>query len=429
MVAGLLERSLPLVWVSGEISNMTRAASGHWYFTLKDRSAQIRAVMFRGRAQYTGFVPREGDQVEVRALAGLYEPRGDFQLNVDTMRRAGAGDLYQRFLKLKAQLDGEGLFDPSRKRPLPRHPARIGVITSLQAAALQDVLTTLARRVPHIPVVIYPSPVQGSEAPAALIAALMRAGERHECDLLLLVRGGGSIEDLWAFNDERLARAIAASPIPVLTGVGHETDFTIADFVADVRAPTPTAAAEQAAIDRQTLVAEWVERVWALDRNMQRLLDRADQRLDWAVRLLRPPSAQWRERAHQLEQFAARLRSAKRARLERTRLGLIRAESRLRPPRIDASARLLEGLTRRLATALSRRLAAQDARTLRLTGALELVSPLAVLERGYAIVRDQAGQLRRDATGLKPGDGLRIQLAQDAIDARVERIAPEPRDP
>ena len=236
-VAALLERGLPPLGVVGEISNFTRAASGHWYFTLKDAGAQVRAVMFRGRAQGVGFVPREGDRVEVRALAGLYAARGDFQLTVEAMRRAGAGDLYQRFLQTKERLQREGLFEAERKRALPALPRAVGVVTSPQAAALRDVLTTLRRRAPQVPVILYPSAVQGADAPAGLLAALVAAGARGECDVLLLVRGGGSIEDLWAFNDEALARAIAASPVPVVSGVGHETDFTIADFVADARAP------------------------------------------------------------------------------------------------------------------------------------------------------------------------------------------------
>ncbi|HYF60939.1 MAG TPA: exodeoxyribonuclease VII large subunit, partial [Burkholderiaceae bacterium] len=252
-VAGLLERSFPLLWVAGEISNLTRAASGHWYFSLKDAQASVRTVMFRGRNQYVDFAPANGDRVEVRAQVGLYEARGEFQLNVETMRRAGAGDLFQQFLRLKARLQEEGLFDESRKRVPPDSPRVVGVVTSPQAAALRDVLTTLARRAPQVPVILYPASVQGVQAPAELVRALQAAARRAECDVLLLVRGGGAIEDLWAFNDEALARAVAASPIPVICGVGHETDFTIADFVADLRAPTPSAAAELCVPDLREL--------------------------------------------------------------------------------------------------------------------------------------------------------------------------------
>ncbi|MCD0506085.1 exodeoxyribonuclease VII large subunit, partial [Bordetella petrii] len=245
-VGQLLDRNIPALWVRGEISNFTQAASGHWYFTLKDSRAAVRAVMFRSRASAVGFVPRAGDQVEVRARVSLYEPRGDYQLQADGMRRAGLGNLYEAFLRLKAQLADEGLFDPAAKRAPVALPRAIGVITSLHAAALRDVLSALARRAPQVPVIVYPAPVQGGDAAGRLAAQLQLANARQEVDTLLLVRGGGSIEDLWSFNDETLARLVAASAIPVISGVGHETDFTIVDFVADVRAPTPTAAAELA---------------------------------------------------------------------------------------------------------------------------------------------------------------------------------------
>ncbi|MGA0844823.1 MAG: exodeoxyribonuclease VII large subunit, partial [Arenicellales bacterium] len=256
-VGRLLERSFPLTWVAGELSNVTRAASGHWYFTLKDAGAQVRAVMFRGRAQYVDFSPREGDKVEVRATVGLYAARGDFQLNVENMRRAGVGNLYEAFLRLKSKLAAEGLFDQERKRALPVFPRTIGVVTSPQAAALRDILTALRRRVPHIQIVLYPTAVQGDGSAEKIAAAIQAASDRSECDLLLVCRGGGSLEDLWSFNDERVARAIFYCAVPVISGVGHETDVTIADFVADLRAPTPTAAAELAA----TPWADWFKAV------------------------------------------------------------------------------------------------------------------------------------------------------------------------
>ena len=238
-VAQLLERNIPLTWVSGEISNFTRAASGHWYFTLKDQAAQVRAVMFRGRAQYAGFMPREGDKVEVRALVTLYAPRGDYQLSVEAIRRAGLGNLYEAFLQLKAQLTAEGLFDQQRKRTIPGFVRSIGIVTSPQAAALRDILTALQRRAPHIRIVLYPTPVQGEGSPQKIAQAIATASSRAECDVLLVCRGGGSIEDLWSFNEEIVARAIAACSMPVISGVGHETDFTISDFAADMRAATP----------------------------------------------------------------------------------------------------------------------------------------------------------------------------------------------
>ncbi|HEY1607671.1 MAG TPA: exodeoxyribonuclease VII large subunit, partial [Paraburkholderia sp.] len=273
-IGAMLERSFPLAWVSGEVSNFTRAASGHWYFSIKDAQAQIRCVMFRGRAQYAEFVPREGDRIEVRALVTMYEPRGELQLNVEAVRRTGQGRLYEAFLRLKAQLEAEGLFDASRKRELPAHPRAIGIVTSMQAAALRDVLTTLCRRAPHVPVIVYPAPVQGAGSAEKLAAMIGTANARAEVDVLVLCRGGGSIEDLWSFNDEGLARAIAASAIPVVSGVGHETDFTIADFAADLRAPTPTGAAELVSPQRVLLLRDLDQRHASLARGFGRLIER-----------------------------------------------------------------------------------------------------------------------------------------------------------
>lgn len=291
-VSRLLERSFPLTWISGEISNFTRASSGHWYFTLKDDAAQVRAVMFRGRAQYAGFVPREGDKVEVRALVTLYGPRGDYQINVEAIRRAGVGALFEAFLRMKERLGAAGLFDQDRKRALPMFARTIGVVTSPTGAALRDVLTALKRRAPHVRVVLYPTLVQGQQAPEQIAAAINTASARAECEILIVCRGGGSIEDLWAFNDEAVAYAVANCNVPVISGVGHETDFTIADFAADLRAATPTAAAELAATPR----ADWLASLRAdandLRRAMQRALGDAAQTLDGYTRRLLSPSAQ-----------------------------------------------------------------------------------------------------------------------------------------
>ena len=248
-----LESAFPLCWVAGEVSNLTIASSGHAYFSLKDSSAQVRCVMFRNRAQLLGWRLENGQHIEARVLVTLYEARGDFQLNVETARKAGVGNLYEQFVRLKEKLEREGLFAEERKRPLPAFPRRLGVVTSLQAAALRDVLSTLKRRAPHLEIVLYPTLVQGEEAPAQIVAALETASRRSECDVLILCRGGGSLEDLWAFNDETVARAIRACRVPVVAGIGHETDFTIADFAADRRAATPTAAAELAAPERAAL--------------------------------------------------------------------------------------------------------------------------------------------------------------------------------
>ena len=418
-VAGLLDSSIPPLQVRGEISNFTRAASGHWYFTLKDSTAQVRAVMFRHRAQSVGFVPREGDSVQVSALAGFYQARGEFQLNVEAMRRAGAGDLYQRFVELRERLRGEGLFDEGLKRELPSHPRCIGIITSLQAAALRDVLTTLRRRAPQLPVVIYPSAVQGSEAPAGLIAALHAAARRAECDVLLLVRGGGSIEDLWAFNDERLAREIAGSPIPVVCGVGHESDFTIADFVADLRAATPTAAAQAAVADRRdslALLQAIVRRLVTAGRRAQLT---AEQRVDTAARLLRSPAARWQQRAGLLNALAMRLRAAGRQTLSLNRQRTESLGRQLVAPGLPALDTRVDALGKRLARAAAVGTVRRHEFLQALSHKLDLVSPQAVLQRGYAIVQTDAGDVVRSAHEVSAGQSLQVQLARGALDVEV----------
>jgi exodeoxyribonuclease VII large subunit len=419
-VAGLLERSFPLVWVSGELSNLTRAASGHWYFSLKDSTASVRAVMFRSRNQHVEFAPSEGDRVEVRAQVGLYEARGEFQLNVEAMRQAGEGDLYRQFLQLKARLEAEGLFAPARKRPLPPSPRAIGVVTSPRAAALHDVLTTLARRAPQIPVVLYPAAVQGPLAPAEIVAALARAGERAECDVLLLVRGGGAIEDLRSFNDEAVARAVAASPLPVVCGVGHETDFTIADFVADVRAATPTGAATLAAPDRGELLEALVRQRQRLALAWRRCTEQREQRLDTAARLLRPPSLQWAQRDARIEQLSQRLAVAI-ERVQAARAGALAAlAGRLRLPDLAAPSARLAAEHRALSAAFRARHDGARRRFEQAAASLELVSPRAVLERGFAIVRGPDGAILRSAAQVGPGDAVAVTLAEGGFAARVE---------
>lgn len=421
-VAALLDRSFAPVWVSGEISNLTRAASGHWYFTLKDAQASVRAVMFRGRNQLVAFNPANGDRVEARAQAGLYEARGEFQLNVEALRQAGAGDLFQRFLQIKSRLEAEGLFEASRKRVPPAVVRTLGIVTSLQAAALRDVLTTLARRAPQVRVIIYPASVQGAQAPAELIRAMLAAGSRAECEVLLLVRGGGSIEDLWAFNDERLARVIADSPIPVISGVGHETDFTIADFVADLRAPTPTAAAVSAAPDR-------LEQLAMLDRDRRRLMqawrrqnEQREQRLDTATRLLRPPSLQWAQRLTRLDQLAQRLATAGVRSTDLRQARLMKLASALRTPQLAAPRSRLEAVARALASAARVGTETAAQRLLHAGTALELVSPRGVLQRGYAIVTLADGPIVRSAATLSIGDKVSVALGDGAFDATVDRL-------
>ena len=327
-VAGVLARGFPLVRVRGEIGNLTRAASGHWYFTLKDDAAQVRCVMFRGRNALLDFAPREGDEVELRASVGLYEARGEFQLTVESMQRAGQGRLFEEFMRLKRRLAAEGLFDEALKRPLPRLPRTIGIVTSQQAAALRDVLTALRRRAPYARLIVYPVPVQGAGAAEQIAAMLARASARAEADVLLLVRGGGSLEDLWAFNEEPVARAIRACALPVVVGVGHESDISIADFAADLRAATPTAAAELVAPEQAVLRESVVALAQRLRRLVQQRLQQSQQRLDYAARMLSRPSAPIAGLRARVEHLRLRLRASLAATTSRSESAA--AASRLR---------------------------------------------------------------------------------------------------
>ena len=430
-IGTMLERSFPLVWVSGEVSNFTRAASGHWYFSIKDAQAQMRCVMFRGRAQYAEFTPREGDRIEVRALVTMYEPRGELQLNVEAVRRTGQGRLYEAFLRLKAQLEAEGLFAAERKRALPAHPRAIGIVTSLQAAALRDVLTTLSRRAPHIPVIVYPAPVQGAGVSAKLAAMVDAANARREVDVLIVCRGGGSIEDLWAFNEEVLARAIAESAIPVVSGVGHETDFTIADFAADVRAPTPTGAAELVSPQRVLLLRELDHRHATLARGFGRMMERRAQQLDWlARRLVSPAERLARQRTH-LQQLSLRLASAgaRPVRDARARFSLLQMRWQRWRPDLAAHQAKLGMLSQRLDAALLRQHERQSARIDTLAARLEVLSPQRTLERGYAAVLDaQSGRAVRAPSSLKPGRRLTVHLAEGAADIALADVQPRLTD-
>ena len=430
-IGTMLERSFPLVWIAGEVSNFTRAASGHWYFSIKDAQAQIRCVMFRGRAQYAEFMPREGDKIEVRALVTMYEPRGEVQLNVEAVRRTGLGRLYEAFLRLKTQLEAEGLFASERKRALPTHPHAIGIVTSLQAAALRDVLTTLARRAPHIPVIVYPAPVQGAGASEKLAAMIETANARREVDVLIVCRGGGSIEDLWAFNEAVLARAIAASGLPIICGVGHETDVTIADFAADVRAPTPTGAAELVSPQRTLLLRELDQRRATLARGFGRLLERRAQQLDWlARRLVSPAERLRRQRAH-LQQLQVRLASAggRTVRDARARFALVRLRWERWRPDLAAHRLALSGFARRLDAALARQHERQAAKVSTLAARLEVLSPRRTLERGYAALLDgQTGHAVRTPTGLKRERRYALHLADGAADVTFGDVQPRLTD-
>jgi len=416
-----LERALPLLWVAGEISNYTRAPSGHCYFSLKDDRAQVRCVMFRTRALQLDFAPANGMQVEVRAAPTLYEARGDFQLTVEFVRRAGLGALFERFGRLKARLEAEGLFVAERKRALPRFPARIGVITSPVGAALRDVLSTLRRRMPRIPVILYPTSVQGEGAAAQIAAMLGTAGQRGECDVLILCRGGGSIEDLWSFNEEVVARAIAACPIPVVSGVGHETDFTIADFVADVRAATPTGAAVLASPDRSELAGQLRALGSHLHRSTHRSLERRMQQTDLLARRLMHPGERIARRLAELAHLRSRLASAGAHSQERAQSALAHAAHRLGAARLDVGARVDEQarLRERLRRAVVQGIQRRAAHLQRLEAHLKHLDPRQVLERGYAIVTDTQGRIVRSSRQLTVGSDVSMALAHGAAQARV----------
>ncbi|MGZ5884990.1 MAG: exodeoxyribonuclease VII large subunit, partial [Burkholderiaceae bacterium] len=402
-VARSLERNFPLLWVAGEVSNFTRAASGHWYFTLKDEAAQVRAVMFKGRAQYAGFTPREGDKIEVRTLVTLYAPRGDYQLNVEAIRRAGVGNLYEAFLQLKDKLAKEGLFDAQRKRSLPIFVKTIGVVTSLQAAALRDVLTTLRRRAPHVHIILYPAPVQGEGAAQKIAQAITTASSRAECDVLLVCRGGGSIEDLWSFNDESVARAIVACAMPVISGVGHETDVTIADFAADVRAPTPTAAAELAATPRADWIATLDAHADELSRNIRRQLRNAAQTLDWLSRRLVSPSAVINHERLKLQGYQTRLAHATRTPLTHARFALTHIQTRLlaQLPNTQSHRMQLNEHARRITDRAITQIAQRRQALSSLASQLELLNPQRTLERGYSIIVNERGDIVRHPNQIK----------------------------
>ena len=423
-----LERALPLCWVSGEISGFKRAASGHCYFDLKDDAAQIACVLYRNRAALVGFELKDGAQVELRLRPAIYEPRGSLQFAVEQARLAGVGQLYEAFLRLKAKLFAQGLFDDGRKCALPAFPHRIGLITSSKAAALADMLRILRDRWPRAGVIIYPAGVQGVNAPRELLGALTVANRRKECDVLIIGRGGGSIEDLWAFNDEALTRAVAASAIPIVSAVGHESDFSLCDFAADARAPTPSAAAALVTPEREViggLVHDLAEH--ATDALRSRL-DRLGERVDRASERLRSSSAviaPWREALLRLQ---ARLHRAVTVAAPARRARLARAHQRLalqiqRPP--AASVRIERAGTRMNAL-MSNLLTTQLSRVAQAGQALELLNPQQVLNRGYAVVFAPDGSTASDAAKLPIHSAVRVKLRRGEFAARVTDIYDEP---
>jgi exodeoxyribonuclease VII large subunit len=418
-----IERNLPLLWIVGEISNFTRAPSGHCYFSLKDERAQVRCVMFRSRLQNLEFAPGNGMQVEVRAVPTLYEARGEFQLGVENMRKAGLGALFEKFARLKTKLEAEGIFASERKRPVPRLPRRIGVITSPAAAALRDVLTTLRRRMPSIPVIIYPTLVQGDSARTQIAAAIATAGARAECDVLILCRGGGSIEDLWAFNEESVARAMVASPIPIVSGVGHETDFTIADFVADARAPTPTGAAELVSPNRLELYSRARALKARLSRALKGSIEQRIQQADFLGRRLIHPGVRIADQLRHLGHLHNRLRSAWTNSADAAARPLARASYRLAAARPDLDRLRTEQtqLRSRLVRAARQTLDRELALVARLQANLHHLNPRQVLERGYAIVSAQNGEIVRGSAQLRVGDEVRLDFARGHADAKVSK--------
>lgn len=401
-IADALQARFNPVTVRGELTGFSRAASGHCYFSLKDASGQLRCAMFKRAASSLDFAPLDGELVEVQGRLGVYEPRGDLQLIVEGMRRAGQGSLFEEFLKLKAKLEAQGLFEPSRKRPLPVMPRAIGLVTSLGAAALHDVVTALQRRVPHIPVVLAPASVQGANAPAELRAALTALYQLKTVpiDVILLVRGGGALEDLWAFNDEALALLMVQSPVPIICGVGHETDFTIADFCADLRAPTPTAAAELVAQPREAWLGALEQAQRRLGDAVLRQLDRQGQRLDRAVARLGRPSERLASQRLRLAASAHGLQSAARHFLQQ-------------------KDQHQQRLASQLPTALQRAWQQQAHRLERASLRLNLLDPHLVLARGYAMLTDDHGNTVASCRQTSPGQAVIATLVDGTVDLRV----------
>jgi len=415
-IADTLNARFNPVAVKGEISGFSRAASGHCYFNLKDESGQIRCAMFKRAASALGFMPKDGEMVELRGKLGVYEARGDLQLVVETMQRAGQGDLFAQFLKLKANLEAEGLFDPSRKRDIPAHPRAIGVITSLGAAALHDVVSALQRRVPHIPVIVAPASVQGINAPSELLQSLKRLvswqgpeakassnlpGQPMVIDVILMVRGGGSMEDLWACNDEALVRAVASCPIPIISGVGYETDFTLTDFVADLRAPTPTAAAEMVAMEGAQLLADCQLLQNALSDALTTSLDRMSQRLDWIANRLGRPSSRLKDQTARLMRMHQSLQYGFKSQVQVQKQMLSRHSEHL--PRL-----------------LQQNLQLQHQRNLNMGTRLGLLDPHLVLERGYAWLTDETGRALTHASDFQANQSVTASLADGQVNLQVK---------
>ena len=420
LAKNLLEDNLAGLWIAGEVSNLTRAASGHYYFSLKDSHAQVRCAMFKGTAQRFPAL-KEGDHIEVCGRIGIYEARGEFQITVSEVRLKGLGRLYEAYERLKAVLQAEGLFDAERKRPLPERPERIGVVTSLAAAALRDVVSTLKRRAPEIPVIVYPAAVQGADSAAQIARAVQTASERAECDVLIVCRGGGSIEDLWSFNEESVARAIAACRIPVVSGVGHETDFTLCDFVADVRAPTPTAAAELVSPNN----AEHLRRLQHIGQILQQHAwqhyRNAAQKTDWLAQRIQHPRQKLAEQNKTLQYLAQSMQHYGRQRCERQqhRLQQLAYNLAANRPDIAQQKQRLSQVQAALSAAIKQNLQDKIQRVMQYRQLMDATSPYSVLRRGYALVRDARGHVVRQAERLRLGQTVRVEFAEGQADMQV----------
>ncbi|WP_288841968.1 exodeoxyribonuclease VII large subunit [uncultured Deefgea sp.] len=429
-VRTLLETGLPQLWVVGEISNFKRYDSGHCYFSLKDAGAQVRCVMFRNRAGLLDFQPREGLQVEARAIVTLYEARGDFQLTIEAIRPAGLGALFERFEALKKQLAGEGLFDQDNKRPLPHYPKAIGIVTSPAAAALRDVLATLARRTPNTPVILYPTPVQGLDAAPQIANAIRTASQRDEVDVLIVCRGGGSLEDLWSFNEEVVARAIAACNMPVVSGVGHETDFTICDFAADLRAPTPTAAAELVSRNRQELLNLLHHQQQRLVRAFERELHNKMLQVDQLGRRLQHPGQKLARQQAQLQLLRSRFTHRFHSQLIERQEALSRLSLRLKHqlPNVQHQQLRLAQLRAALQRAMHGQIQTYRQQIEQATLKLAPWNPQTVLARGYALVSRTDGTLIRQASEVRAGDTLNVQFTDEKISVNVNQGVVEQKE-
>ncbi|MEP3165831.1 MAG: exodeoxyribonuclease VII large subunit [Marinobacter sp.] len=425
----LLEASFMQVWVEGELSGLSRPSSGHWYFSLKDRKCQIRCAMFRGFNQRVKEVPKEGEQVRIRGKVTLYENRGDFQIIVEHIEPAGLGALQQAFEELKRKLQLEGLFDAARKKPLPPTPRHIGVVTSPTGAAIHDILTVLARRCPAIPVTLYPTAVQGKAATADIVRAIDRAVRHGVADVLIIGRGGGSLEDLWCFNEEAVARAIAQCPLPTISAVGHEVDVTIADFVADLRTPTPSAAAEKVSPDQHDWLRQLRERELRLAGAASRALKRMSTRLEHLSARLRDPRRELMEKAQRMDELDLRLNTAMRQRIERDRVRATHLDQRLgmQSParRLSDSQASVRQLADRLVRVSKETILRRRERLEHVGQTLHVVSPLATLGRGYAIVQQENGDIVRHASRVRPGEKITARVASGRLEANVISVNSE----